>query len=313
MVKQSEKIISISCLPLPSYVQGGHVIFKPGERHPNRSGFQFFVMMFMVKGELYIAEDDTQYTVKAGEMFILQPMHHHYSWKPMDQTTEYYWIHFSVLGNYSQQHIAHKLSSVVHVPSLHYYTPDVTIYLSKHCQVTNMDSVLPLIKKIFKNSVEHAPVSFWRAQQLFIDLLQLVQIPCPEQSQAMILSSQVQRYLCDHFDEKITVTKLGRLFHVHPNSIIHSMKKVLGITPNAFLIQYRLEEAVKRLLSTSMSISDIADAVGYQNVYYFSSVFKQHYGISPLRYREKYANNDKRINHLINYQFDGSQQLLKEN
>lgn len=287
----ANQYLSISCLPLPTYVQSGHVIFNPGERHPNRNNFQFFVMMFMVRGKLYIAEDDQKYTVQPGEMFILQPKHHHYSWKPMDEVTEYYWIHFSVIGDYRQSKEFKQLQSIIQVPSLHYYTPDITLFLNKHVHLTDIKSACSVVKKIFQSSAAQNSVGFWQAQQLFIDLLQQVQSQTPAKSTTTILASQIQRYLRDHFDEKITNEKLGDIFHVHPNSITTSMKKTFGITPNAFLTKYRLEEAVKRLLSTSEQISKIAADVGYQNVYYFSMTFKRCYGLSPLTYRKRY--NDK--------------------
>ncbi len=282
--------LSISCLPQPTYVQSGHVIFNPGERHPNRNNFQFFVMMFMVRGHLYIAEDDQKYTVGPGEMFTLQPKHHHYSWKPMDETTEYYWVHFAVLGDFVQEREPHQLSSIIHVPSLHYYTPDVTLFLKKHTSIQNMTDCISNIKKIFTNSQAQDAVGFWQAQQLFIDLLQLVQVRTPTKSSTAILAGQVQRYLRDHYDEKITTPMLGKIFHVHPNSIAASMKKTFGITPSLFLTKYRLEEAIKRMLSTSEEISKIAVDVGYQNVFYFSTTFKKYYGMSPSLYRTKYNN-----------------------
>ncbi|KRM41882.1 AraC family transcriptional regulator [Lentilactobacillus parafarraginis] len=287
----TNQYLSISCLPLPTYVQSGHVVFNPGDRHPNRNNFQFFVMIFMVRGKLYIAEDDQEYVVGPGEMFILQPKHHHYSWKPMDQTTEYYWVHFSVTGCYLQASEPQELHSVIPVPSLHYYTPKMTLFLSKHSHITNMPGICALVKKIFQNSAAQNAVGFWQTQQLFLDLLQQVQSPATSQSQTAILATQIQRYLRDHFDEKITNEKLGQVFHVHPNSVTSSMKKTFGITPNLFLTKYRLEEAVKRLLSTSEQISRIAADVGYQNVYYFSMAFKRRYGVSPLSYRNQYADD----------------------
>ncbi|MCH4165528.1 MAG: AraC family transcriptional regulator [Lentilactobacillus diolivorans] len=286
----ASQYLSIYCLPLPTYVQSGHVVFNPGERHPNRNNFQFFVMMFVTKGKLYIAEDDYQFTVQPGEMFILQPRHHHYSWKPMDEVTEYYWIHFSVIGDYIQSKEPKQLQSIIQVPSLHYYTPDITLFLNKHTHIANIEGACSMVKKIFQSSASQNSVGFWQAQQLFIDLLQQVQSQTPAKTSMALLASQIQRYLRDHFDEKITNEKLGDIFHVHPNSVTTSMKKTFGITPNLFLTKYRLEEAVKRLLSTSEQISKIAADVGYQNVYYFSMTFKRYYGASPLMYRKRYNN-----------------------
>ena len=292
----ADKIISVSCLPLPTYVQSGHVIFNPGERHPNRNNFKFFVMIFMVRGTLYIAEDDEKYTVSEGEMFILLPRHHHYSWKPMDEVTEYYWVHFDVTGNFTQDREPEKLRSIIQVPSLHYYTPSVTMFLKKHEKLDVQDKAVPLVEKIFKYSggIKNEPsiYGFWQAQQLFIDLLQQIQMQQPSQSPETVLASQIQSYLRDHFDEKITNSLLANTFHVSANLVVSSMKSTYGITPNLFLTQYRLEEAIKRLLTTDEQITDIAIDVGYQNVYYFSMVFKKYYGVSPLVYRKTYNNKE---------------------
>lgn len=46
-----------------------------------------------------------------------------------------------------------------------------------------------------------------------------------------------------------------------------------------------MEEASKRLLNTNMSETEIASAIGFQNIYYFSTVFKQYTGLSPSQYR----------------------------
>ncbi|MBZ2201809.1 MAG: AraC family transcriptional regulator [Lentilactobacillus hilgardii] len=281
--------ISISCIPLPTFIQGGYAIFDAGETHPNRNDLQYFVLMFMVKGTLFIAEDGHNYTLKQGDVFILLPRHHHYSWKTVEEQTEYYWLHFSVTGKWLQGPTPVEVNSKINIPTLHYFTPSVTLYLKKCQQLTDKDATFKLINRIFKNSALQNNLGFWQAQQQFIDLLQTVQEKIQHESSYTRLAENIERYLRDHFDEKITNTSLGQKFHVHPNSVTLSMKKTFGMTPNAFLTKYRLEEAVKRLLTTSEPINQIATDVGYRNIYYFSSNFKQHYGISPIAYREKFT------------------------
>ncbi|GHP13748.1 transcriptional regulator [Lentilactobacillus fungorum] len=293
----AKQFISISCLPTPTYIQSGHVIFQPGERHPNRKNFQFFVMMFMKRGHLFIAEDDQKYTVGPNEMFILQPHHHHYSWKPMEETTEYYWVHFTATGGYVQADQPQQVSPTISVPSIHYYTSPITMFIKKQQVVTDMDSVISIIRKIFANSrrsseshadINQNTIEFWKAEQLFTDLLRQIQMQTREESSTTVIANQIQRYIEDHYDEKITYEQLGKLFHIHPNSISIYMKKAFGLTPNMLLNKYRLNEATKYLLLTTDQVSKIALTVGYQNVYYFSTAFKKYYGVSPSEYRKKY-------------------------
>ncbi len=282
----AENYISISCIPLPTFIQGGYAIFEIGENHPNRNDLPYFLLMIMIKGELFIAEDGVNYTLKPGDIFLLLPKHHHYSWKTVDQPTQYYWVHFSVPGKWEQSTAPVQLNPNESIPTLHYFTPPITIYLKKFQRTDNLKELQVLLNKIFKNSALQNNVGFWHAQEGFLDLLQIVQVHPKRQSAAAVLAESIEMYLHDHFEDPISNELLGKHFHVHPNSIITSMKKTFNITPKEYLTQYRLEEAVKLLLTTNGSINDIALSVGYKNIYYFSNLFKKRYGIPPAEYRK---------------------------
>lgn len=284
--------ISISCLPLPTFIEGGYATFHAGDHNPNRNNLQYFILMFMVKGKLYISEDDTDYTILPGEMFVLLPMHHHYSWRAISEDTGYYWLHFYVSGRWEQQPTLEPMRSAIKVPTLHHYTPTETLYLAKHTQLRHLSRLEQMTEQIFKNSSATEEYGFWQAQQLFIDVLQEVQVQSQAESAMVQLSARIQRYLRDHFDEKITNTTLSQVFHFHPNYLIRTLKATTGLTPTEFLRQYRMEEASKRLLNTNMLETEIAEAIGFQNIYYFSTVFKQYTGLSPSQYRRE---NTRRI------------------
>ena len=54
-----------------------------------------------------------------------------------------------------------------------------------------------------------------------------------------------------------------------------------------YINQLRIEEAKRLLISTSMSISEIASYVGYYNISYFSTVFHKLVGVSPFDWRNE--------------------------
>ena len=62
-------------------------------------------------------------------------------------------------------------------------------------------------------------------------------------------------------------------------------KKKIGVSPQEYLIQYRLKQGCYLLLSTGLSIQDIASQIGYDDALNFSRTFKNTYGISPSEYR----------------------------
>ena len=64
----------------------------------------------------------------------------------------------------------------------------------------------------------------------------------------------------------------------------------MGISPQGYLMQCKLDHASKLLLETDAQIQDIARRVGYDNLLTFSKIFKGKYGISPRNYRTQNRN-----------------------
>ena len=61
---------------------------------------------------------------------------------------------------------------------------------------------------------------------------------------------------------------------------------VMGKPPGRFVIETRIERACRMLLDSPMQVSEIADALGYQDVFFFSRQFKQLTGLSPKQVRK---------------------------
>lgn len=67
------------------------------------------------------------------------------------------------------------------------------------------------------------------------------------------------------------------------------MKQELGLSFIDYLTQLRIEKAIELLddAMLNIKINDLSKKVGYQNPYYFSRLFKQRIGVSPLYYKQK--------------------------
>ena len=57
----------------------------------------------------------------------------------------------------------------------------------------------------------------------------------------------------------------------------------------------RIEESIKLLLDSDLSISEISDEVGFSHVRYFNKNFKNYYNCTPLQYRKKYKLSDEEL------------------
>jgi AraC-like DNA-binding protein len=65
-----------------------------------------------------------------------------------------------------------------------------------------------------------------------------------------------------------------------------TFKELTGASPQQYLIQARLSRAQDLLRKTDLTISQIADRLGYRDVYHFSKQFGRRMGLPPSEFRE---------------------------
>lgn len=70
-------------------------------------------------------------------------------------------------------------------------------------------------------------------------------------------------------------------------SLYAKFKSIVGVGINSYIKEYRLSEAKTLLEQTDYSMVEIAEMVGFQTQSYFSTVFKDQFGTSPMKYRQK--------------------------
>ena len=93
-----------------------------------------------------------------------------------------------------------------------------------------------------------------------------------------------------HNYHQTTVNDIAKYIGINRSYLTSIFKNKLGIPPQKYLINYKLEKAEHLLLTTNLPIQNIALQVGYNNPLTFSKIFKQNYGLSPKHYRDKHPN-----------------------
>ena len=82
-----------------------------------------------------------------------------------------------------------------------------------------------------------------------------------------------------------TIDKLSQVAGLSRTSLSNKFSNLLSMTPLAYITQWRMQVARKRLVDSNASIIDIAEGVGYQSEASFGRLFKKHFGVGPARYR----------------------------
>lgn len=101
--------------------------------------------------------------------------------------------------------------------------------------------------------------------------------------------TQIMEYLEAHFREQIQLRDLANTFSASRQYISTIFHRELGISFSEYLIKLRLGEAVRLLLTTDKSITEIAEHSGFPNLKSLNQSFRCKYGVSPKEYRQSKA------------------------
>lgn len=85
--------------------------------------------------------------------------------------------------------------------------------------------------------------------------------------------------------KSIKVGDIATYVGINRSYLASLFKKKLDVSPQQYLINYKLTEASKLLKTTDLQVAEIAEAVGYDDSGNFTRVFKRTYGVSPQAYR----------------------------
>lgn len=116
----------------------------------------------------------------------------------------------------------------------------------------------------FRSSVLHSGVTPHH-EQIISKISTLIRED-PGRAQSVKELSRIAGYSTDHF---------SRIF-----------KKVLGVNPEEFIIASRMRRAQSLLTETDLTVAEVADALSFKDVFFFSKQFKQKIGMSPTAFRE---------------------------
>lgn len=101
-------------------------------------------------------------------------------------------------------------------------------------------------------------------------------------------------YLALRFQEPFSVEKLAGDCGLSPSRLAHLFKIQTGTTPQRMLEENRMRHASQMLLSTGLSVGEIAEEAGYESPFYFTQRFHLFFGKSPRDFRKTEEKTNER-------------------
>ncbi|WPU93129.1 AraC family transcriptional regulator [Mucilaginibacter sabulilitoris] len=102
-------------------------------------------------------------------------------------------------------------------------------------------------------------------------------------------TKRIQRaysFVINNFQKEITLNEVAQHVGMDKSSFCTFFKKMTGKTFFTFLTEYRVESCGQMLKKTSLSVSEICNATGFNDVPYFNRVFRKIKQVTPTQFRE---------------------------
>jgi len=300
-----KNIIKIDFKHLMPHIRFIHKDFGNSENWivPKRVLYDY-EMIYLIKGKIEIKTSKKSYLLTDGSLHIMSPFVEHKRTIPKGEFAHYFSVHFdlfyrgpsedfSALDIYSKP-CAERLEEAVPIPRL----MKRRVYKLSNIDFPEIHTpVKPhLYIEEFNNLLEHFNTKR-KGYEIFLmsSLLKIIGMLVQEMDiDFSVINSnkyeqviaQCMQYIHDNYSEKLDFSKIASSFGFSPGYFRQTFKKVVKMTPLDYQIKLRIDKAKDLLINSENSISEISYAVGYDDVHYFSRLFKNKEKISPKTFRE---------------------------
>lgn len=100
---------------------------------------------------------------------------------------------------------------------------------------------------------------------------------------------QCLQYIHENLARRFSIAELAKHCQLNPAYLTRQFRKSFGVTPQTYIKQARVRAAAGMLQETGRTISQVADDLGYVDVYFFSRQFRQIMGQSPRPWRARHV------------------------
>jgi AraC family transcriptional regulator of arabinose operon len=249
---------------------------SPGAIHRSVSrpkGFEAFILIFCANGQGHLTLSKRRHRLLPGQLVLIPPgLPHSYK---TDRTLPWniYWVHFT--GEQAAEYGA-MLGLSGADPILQIADPDLLI--------RQFESLYACVSEAFSDSALICGSAHLTQMLCLLNSLRTEKYERSRRSEQRILKSI--DYILREYHASHTLDDLARSAGLSIPHYGALFRKQTGVSPVLYLIRVRLRHACMLLDHSSLSLSEIARAVGYEDQFYFSRLFRKNIGLSPREYRK---------------------------
>lgn len=232
---------------------------------------------FILQGKGTLEINGKSYHLHRGQIFVIPPDIETYYYADPSDPWHYTWVSFA---GTQATYLLEKAGITAESPVRDtYIDPEIFLSLTEqildHHEITISNELIrtALMYQIVAKLIES------QTQQLSSTNSQ----PSYDYSPDVYVECAVE-YIHYNYNH-ISVSDIASYIGITRSYLAHIFKQKLQISPQQYLVNYRLEQAGRLLRTTSLPVQEISEKVGYSNPLTFSKIFKATYKLSPKNYR----------------------------
>lgn len=231
-----------------------------------------YIFQYTLSGKGAIRIGQQYYELRQGDAFFMKVPSDHCYYLPHD-SEQWEFLYFTIYGNMAAT-LFEKIQT----------TAGPIIQLPLHA--APIQFIIETLEKIENIGIHHGYESSARAYTFVMKCLEYLEygqrVGTGHDSPINKAIRYIEKYYYEDLslDDVVAVTQLSKYYFTR------QFNSAMKVTPIQYLTQIRIRVSVQLLITSELSVAEIATRVGFRSSNYFSKVFKKVIGVTPGSYRK---------------------------
>ncbi|MBD5780220.1 AraC family transcriptional regulator [Pelagicoccus sp. NFK12] len=258
-----------------------------------RHTHDFCELSLITKGSAMHWLEGAEFPVTTGDVFVLQghQSHYYYDLQNLEMTNIMFDPELLNLPEARLRKIPGYRALFLLEPLFrkqHRFTSH--LHLNRKALAHSERIALELDQELRRKLEGYEAAMFAKFVELVVFLSRLYQDSGSTNAEALLRVAKVIGCIEDDFAKQWKVEDFAAMAHMSRANFMRVFRTATGETPINYLLQLRIQKAMTLLMSTKLSVSEIAFEVGFNDSNYFTRQFKASQNMSPVAYRRSHSN-----------------------
>lgn len=225
-----------------------------------------YLIVYVEKGKATLFRNKQKITFGEGQMLVMFPG------EKIFYKAQTLWSIRWIGVSGEQVNTIFKLLGVT--PQYPIWTPPPATYIPE------------LMEQLYVLQLENTLASKYQTQSLICELFSYMLTAVQETTKCGDAIYTAKKIIHYNYNNNLTISELAKKVFLEPAYFSRLFKQTTSYSPKEYINKIRLEKAKELLTTTSHSIKNIANTVGYKDSLYFSRLFTKRENCSPTEYRK---------------------------